>query len=97
MNCDMCGKDTQLFVTLIEGAKMQLCKECSSYGKVFGNVKTKEEKVEEDKRIKAIIDRGTKKVIKILKLMKLLQQILDKLSEKKEKRFKSHKKNLQRC
>lgn len=64
MNCDMCGKDTQLFVASVEGAKMQLCKECSSYGKVFGNVKTKEERIQEDKRIKEIIEKGSKKSYK---------------------------------
>ena len=60
MNCDMCGKETQLYVATVEGAKMQLCKECSSYGKVFGNVKTKEEKIQEEQRIKQILDKGTK-------------------------------------
>ena len=64
MNCDMCGKNTQLFVASVEGAKMQLCKECSSYGKVFGNVKTREEKVAEEARVKEIIERSKKPKVK---------------------------------
>lgn len=60
MNCDMCGKNTNLFITNIEGAKMQLCKECASYGKVLGNVKTREEKILEEERIKKILDKGKK-------------------------------------
>lgn len=64
MNCDMCGKDTQLFIVSIEGAKMQACKDCGKYGKFIGQVKTKEEKVQEDARIKEILERKSKPLTK---------------------------------
>ena len=64
MNCDMCGKNENLLVTIVEGAKMQLCKSCASYGKVLGNVKTREEKIAEEQRIKAIIENSKKPKVK---------------------------------
>ena len=37
MQCDMCGKETDvLYKTEIEGAVMYVCKECSRFGKVLG-------------------------------------------------------------
>lgn len=30
--CDMCGKHTTLFNTLVEGTSMNTCKQCSSFG-----------------------------------------------------------------
>ena len=33
MPCDMCGKEGSLFIAEIEDSKMQVCKECSQYGK----------------------------------------------------------------
>jgi len=38
MNCDMCGKEDQLFKTEIEGTMMNVCKNCASYGKVVGRL-----------------------------------------------------------
>jgi putative transcription factor len=32
MKCEMCGKDTKLFRTLIEGSEMMVCRECTKYG-----------------------------------------------------------------
>ena len=38
MNCDMCGKETNLFKTDVEGTILSLCKECSRFGKVISSV-----------------------------------------------------------
>ena len=35
-SCDMCGTEGQLFITEIEGTRLQVCKNCSSYGTVKG-------------------------------------------------------------
>jgi putative transcription factor len=35
MQCDLCGKDSQLFVARIEGTELQVCKDCSAYGQVL--------------------------------------------------------------
>jgi putative transcription factor len=41
MQCDMCGKDEQLFQTDIEGGTLNVCKKCSRYGKVISVVREK--------------------------------------------------------
>jgi putative transcription factor len=33
--CDMCGKEDLLFITEIEGTRLTVCKNCSSYGKIL--------------------------------------------------------------
>ena len=38
MQCDLCGKDTTLFRVKIEGTVLNVCKECSSFGKVIAKV-----------------------------------------------------------
>jgi putative transcription factor len=54
MNCDMCGAKDQLYKTEIEGTEMNLCKNCSKYGKVISAVRIppkpkKSVKIEEEK------------------------------------------------
>jgi putative transcription factor len=39
MNCEMCGAKDQLFKTEIEGTEMNLCKNCSKFGKVISAVR----------------------------------------------------------
>jgi len=43
MNCEMCGRETELYETIVEGTKLEVCKDCSS----FGNVVAKKEGIEE--------------------------------------------------
>lgn len=38
MQCEMCGRDTKLFRTLIEGATLQVCRNCAKYGEVLSPV-----------------------------------------------------------
>ena len=35
MNCELCGRDTELYETIIEGTKLDVCKNCSSFGSVI--------------------------------------------------------------
>ncbi len=42
MSCDMCGADGELFLTEIEGSKLNLCKECSKFGTVIKKITNKE-------------------------------------------------------
>jgi putative transcription factor len=36
-NCDMCGKEEQLFRTSIEGSFIEVCRACTSFGKVVSS------------------------------------------------------------
>ncbi len=51
MNCDMCGKETMLFKTDVEGSILSLCKGCSKFGKVISVVKV-EQKERKSKSIR---------------------------------------------
>ncbi len=42
--CDMCGEDEKLFLTEIEGTRLNVCSNCSKYGKVIKSVKPPEPK-----------------------------------------------------
>ncbi len=55
----MCGKETELFKTDIEGSILNLCKECSKFGKVVSVVKEKE--VRAKKPISVSLDRANTK------------------------------------
>ena len=35
MNCEMCGKETELYTASIEGATMKVCPNCAGHGKVL--------------------------------------------------------------
>ena len=50
MQCDMCGSDSELFQTKIEGTEMKVCQKCSKYGKIIRRVIVK--KIEKKKRIR---------------------------------------------
>ena len=54
INCDMCGKDSNLFKTDIEGTIMNVCQDCSKFGKVISAVK------QEIKKTKKEIKKETK-------------------------------------
>lgn len=39
MNCDLCGKETELYRALVEGTELTVCSSCAKYGKVTGKIK----------------------------------------------------------
>ncbi|MEM4239649.1 MAG: multiprotein bridging factor aMBF1 [Candidatus Woesearchaeota archaeon] len=39
MNCEMCGKDTELFTAMIEGSQLRVCAACGRFGKILKKVK----------------------------------------------------------
>jgi len=46
----MCGKETHLVIALIEGTKLNVCKECAKFGKIIQKPKTEEIKAKKNKR-----------------------------------------------
>ena len=53
----MCGKNMNLYRTMIEGAELNGCKDCGGHGKVIGTVKTKDEVKREEQRIREFLER----------------------------------------
>ena len=49
IQCEMCGSEERLFRALIEGTELNVCKNCSGFGKITGKVKEKSEEVKEKK------------------------------------------------
>ncbi len=35
MNCEMCGKQAELFTSVVEGTQMMVCADCSRFGKII--------------------------------------------------------------
>jgi len=51
MNCDMCGKESMLFKTDVEGSMLNLCNECSKFGKVIAAVREEEKVVKKASKV----------------------------------------------
>jgi len=54
MQCDMCGSEERLYKTNIEGTILNVCKNCSKFGKVIGQVKEEIPKEKKHKEIEKI-------------------------------------------
>lgn len=83
MGCDMCGKETTLKKTSVEGTTMQLCNECQSYGVVE---KKKQKRTVSMQKEEMIVPNYAKKIKtarenKGLKQEELAQQLAIKLSQ----------------
>ena len=50
MNCEMCGKETELQKAIIEGVQMNVCAQCGKFGRVVGRAVAKEEAVKQAKK-----------------------------------------------
>ncbi len=53
----MCGSEEELFLTEIEGTQLNVCKNCSRYGKVIKSLKVEEPKIEKQER--RFVERGS--------------------------------------
>lgn len=38
MQCELCGKDTELFTAMVEGTQLRVCANCGRFGKVLRRV-----------------------------------------------------------
>ncbi|MBW2996299.1 multiprotein bridging factor aMBF1 [Candidatus Woesearchaeota archaeon] len=52
MRCDMCGVEGKLYKVRIEGTEMNVCSECSRFGKVIGDIR----EVKVEKKVKRIVE-----------------------------------------
>lgn len=85
-NCDLCGNETELYLTLIEGTELNVCKKCSKFGKVLKKIKTEHEIKKEIKEEKEKIKLPEKEIIQIIvpNYHKLIKTAREKLGLKQE-------------
>lgn len=51
INCDICGKDTQLFKTDVEGTLLNVCRDCTKFGKIISAVREEKKGIKVEKTI----------------------------------------------
>ena len=66
MNCELCGKQRELVLALVENIEMKVCSDCSKFGKVLRDIKEAEEekKIEEEEELVDGIVEDYSKIIK---------------------------------
>lgn len=75
----MCGAETKLFKAIIEDAEMNVCRDCSKFGKVIGEIK--EKKYEKVKKVGK-----TKKEGPDIEIMQVIvEDYADKIKKAREK------------
>lgn len=85
----MCGRNTKLVVTAIEGSQMNVCENCSRFGKVLGEKQITEKKparkkLPEIEKSFEMIDRDFARIVKEARDRLGLEQhqLADKIAEK---------------
>lgn len=59
MNCELCGKQRELVLALVENSEMKVCSDCSRFGKVLREIeeiKEEEKKFEEEEFVEGIVE-----------------------------------------
>ena len=90
MICDMCGENDRLFKTIVEGAELALCRDCSKFGKVAGAIQQDEPylakkaiKETEPESIQLLVEDYAEKIKKKREQLGLSQkELAEKLNEK---------------
>lgn len=82
MQCEMCGSEAGLFRVSIEDAILNVCKNCSKYGKVLSKVKVEEpkKKKKEQKRLEKAKLQPEKETIFVI-----ISNYATKIKNKREK------------
>lgn len=63
MRCDMCGKETDLVIALIENTELNVCENCSKFGKVKRKVHISTP-IQKSKKIEKEQEEVTERIIK---------------------------------
>lgn len=59
MNCELCGKQRELVLALVENIQMKVCSDCSKFGKILREIKEmdeEEKKFEEEELVEGIVE-----------------------------------------
>lgn len=78
MNCDLCGKEERLYKTDVDSAVLNVCNNCSKYGRIISEVKPKIQ--EPKKTIKKIIQTGPEKEL----IQVIVEDYAQRIKQKRE-------------
>jgi putative transcription factor len=83
MNCEMCGTEADLFKTNIEGTFMNVCQQCSKYGKVVESLR--KEPARQKKKVFVEV-KAKKEILEVIvpDYAELIRKAREKLSMKQE-------------
>ena len=89
MKCDMCGSVGKLYKAIIEDAELNVCHECSKFGKVIGVIEQKVSKpsvkaASEAEKMDIIVDDYAEKIRKKRESLSLTQKEFAKKIREKE-------------
>lgn len=93
MQCELCGKETNLFKAVIEGTELKVCKECAGFGEIIGKIrppvkekkkKAVKEKEESPEIVQVMVPDYAKKVKTAREGLGLKQEGLAKKINEKE-------------
>lgn len=67
-NCDMCGIDSNIFIAEVEGTRMNVCKDCSKFGKIIKTIRPEVEKKIElhERRLKRLKEKTEPEIITVI-------------------------------
>lgn len=89
MVCELCGKEANLYKTLVEGTELDVCKDCAQFGKILQATRSSQERVRVQKlrspeeRIETIVEEYASKIREAREKRGLLQKELAiKLAER---------------
>lgn len=87
MNCELCGKQRELVLALVENSEMKVCSDCAKFGKVLREIKEvekEEKKVDEEEFVEGIVEDYSKLIKDKREKMGLKQEELAKKLNLKE-------------
>lgn len=91
MSCELCGKEGELYKSIVEGSQMNVCQNCSKFGKIIQTPKTNikfkpkpfKKKQEMPETIFLIVDNYAELIKRSREKMKLKQEeVAKKIAEK---------------
>jgi len=81
MQCDMCGKDDELYKATIEGVELTVCEKYARFGKILRKIKTEQEKPK--------TKTNTQKLAQIKEQKEIIETVVedyaDRIKRKREK------------
>jgi|SRR3989338_6458959 len=84
MQCDLCGKEDEIYLALIEGTELNVCKNCSKFGKIIKKIIMEKKEIKEKERKKKELPEKEILQVIVSDYAKLIKAGREKLNLKQE-------------